>query len=46
MNSSLGLILAWFVQAVQRFSGENFRIKVREENKGIAMLLSVQLIMD
>jgi hypothetical protein len=40
--------LAWFVQAVQRFSGEIFifRMKVREENKGIAMLLSVQLIMD
>jgi hypothetical protein len=45
MNSISGLILAWFVQDVQRFSEESLRTKVKEERKEHAVLLSVLLIM-
>jgi hypothetical protein len=45
MNSISRLILAWFVQDVQRFSEESLRTKVKEERKEHAVLLSVLLIM-
>jgi hypothetical protein len=38
MNSSLGLRLAWLVRAVESSSGESFRTKVREEDKGHSVL--------
>jgi hypothetical protein len=46
MNSNLGLILAWFLRNVQRFSGESLRTKLKEEKKGHAVLVSVPFIVD
>jgi hypothetical protein len=46
MNSNLWLRLARLVRDIQRPSEEIFRTKVREEYKGLTMLLSVHLGID
>jgi hypothetical protein len=43
MNWSLELILAWFVRNLQSSSGECFRTKVMEEDKGHSVLSSNSL---
>jgi hypothetical protein len=46
MNSSLGLILAWLVRAVDRSFRKSLRTKVKEENKRYMVLSTVCIGMD
>jgi hypothetical protein len=46
MNSSLGMILAWLVRAVDRSFRKSLRTKVKEENKRYMVLSTVCIGMD